>query len=309
VYGPLLFLRDNFWKLAGFGTFTAFKTHFAEWTPMEKWAGGKVVQRFRVVATDPKTGAKRYKNLTQLAGLVASITDRVGEVLDMPPDVFEKRYFTMTPQQKKLYAELEKDYITFINEDSVTADLAIVRAMRLQQITCGYLPTDDGEDGELHDIPGGNPRLEALVDAVENTAGQGIIWARFTRDIDKIIERLNAIGETSVRYDGKVGEIERADAVDAFQAGKARWFVGNAGAGGEGLPLYAADTVIYYSSTYKLIERLQSQDRPKKKGKTVSTGIVDIVCPDTIDDQIISSLRSKKHVASLIVGDEEKSWL
>ena len=314
VYAPMMFLRPDFWRLAGFSTFTSFKTNFAEWEPRERFTGrigpnGPVMQRFRIVAEDRETGEKKYKNLHQLAGLVSTMADRVGDVLGMPPDVFEKRYFELTKQQRRHYDELRDEFITFLDEKMVTAELAIVRAMRLQQISCGYMPTDDGEDGMLEEIPGGNPRLEALLDVVEDTKGQGIIWARFTADINRIADALAKIGETYVRYDGLVGEAQRSENVRAFQAGEARWFVGNAGAGGEGLPLYAADTVIYYSSTYKLIERLQSQDRPKKKGKTKSIGIVDIVCPGSVDDEIITALRQKQKIANVIVGDEAKNWL
>lgn len=321
VYCPLLFLDPFFWERHGFSTLTAFKSHFAEWVPRERFTGKwrtnrqtgqseRVMQRFKAVAQDAETGEKRYLNLDQLALMVQQVTDRIRaeDVLDMPDDVFEKRYFVMTKEQQRLYDELRDDFITWLSSgEMVTAELAIVRLMRLQQITCGYLPSDESDS--FHFIPGGNPRLDCLMGTLEDTPHQAIVWARFTADVDQICERLTAAGERHVRYDGRVSKQDRAENVDIFQAGKVKWFVGKASTAGEGLPLYRANSVIYYSSTYKLIERVQSTDRAKLKGKKEHVGVVDIVCPGTTDENIVTSLRQKRSVASIVTGDRLREWV
>lgn len=318
VYCPLLFLDQGFWARNGFGGITSFKNHFAEWVSREKFTGryGKggqpIMQRFRIVADD-ENGEKKYRNLGQLNALLSSISDRVRaeDVLDMPPDVFEKRYYNISGEQRRIYEELRDEYITFVGAgEMVSAELAIVRLMRMQQVLCGYVPTDDGGDEPLYTIPGPNPRMECLMDTLEDIPRQGIIWARFRPDIDAICARLDKAGERYSRYDGKVPKgAARTQAVSDFQAGKTRWFVGMASMAGEGLPLFAADTVIYYSSTYKRIERIQSQDRPKVKGKKERIGIIDIVCPGTEDEKVIMALRSKQSVSDMVMGDRRKDWI
>lgn len=67
--------------------------------------------------------------------------------------------------------------------------------------------------------------------------------------------------------------------------------------------------VIYYSNTFKLAERLQSEDRPHRIGQTKTVLYIDLVCPDTIDERIVKALRDKMDVASTITGDTFREWI
>jgi len=82
-----------------------------------------------------------------------------------------------------------------------------------------------------------------------------------------------------------------------------------AGAGGVGLPLHAADVMVYHSNTFSLYHRLQSEDRAENMLKKTGTLIIDIEAKGTVDSKIIDALRSKKDVADLITGDESGKWL
>lgn len=298
VYCPVLFLDRDFWKQNGFGGLTAFKTHFGVWE--KGYARGKSHEFQRCVA---------YRNLPQLREMLTAISDRVNgdDVLDMPPAVYDKLYVEMTPQQARVYKELRDQYVTELSGETVVADLAITRLLRLQQIICGYLPA--GDDGHMITIPGGNPRLDGLVDRLNDIGDvQTIIWARFKQDIDQITEAIKAGGGTCVRYDGSVKEHDRTGIVERFQSGKAQFFVGNSQMG-EGIPLFAARNVVYYSNSFKLLDRIQTEDRPKVKGKVERTGITDIVCAGTVDERLIDALRFKYDVASQVTGDKLREWL
>ena len=209
----------------------------------------------------------------------------------------------------------------------VTAELAIVRLMRLQQITCGYLPTDDEEE-PTHIIPGPNRRLEALVEVVEATHEKVIVWARFQLDITLIIKELTARGIKCVRYDGLVDDAERAEAKYLFKgerprydngqfigrepipiAEQARVFVGNPAAGSTGLTLTEAKTVVYYSNSFKLVDRLQSEDRAHRIGQTNNVLYVDIIADGTVDEKIVESLKSKHSIAAEILQDKKGDWI
>lgn len=209
----------------------------------------------------------------------------------------------------------------------VVAALAITRLLRLQQITSGYLPTDEEEE-PLYVIPGPNPRLAALLDIIEESTHKVIVWARFRLDIDLIMEALSGRGVPAVRYDGAVSDDGRAEAKARFQGvrtvyekGKlvgrspvpeeeqARVFVGNPAAGATGLTLTAARTVVYYSNSFKLIDRLQSEDRAHRIGQENRVLYVDLVAEDTVDNNIVTSLRSKFNIARQITGDKLQEWL
>ena len=214
----------------------------------------------------------------------------------------------MSSKQKALYDELRDNIYAEFMGGEVDVSVAMVKMLRLQQITSGYLPTYDLELDEdvIHDIEGPNPRLETLMDICSELSGQAIIWARFRRDIELIKARL---GRDCVVYDGSVSDDDRAEAKRRFQAGEVKFFVANAMAGGRGLTLTAATTAIYYTNDWNLERRLQSEDRCHRVGTTSSVNYIDIIAPGTVDERIVKNLRDKVTVASTITGDGWRQWI
>ena len=76
-----------------------------------------------------------------------------------------------------------------------------------------------------------------------------------------------------------------------------------------GITLTAADTVIYYSNSYNLEHRLQSEDRAHRIGQDKNVLYVDLVCDKTVDKRIIKALKDKKNIAEQIMGDDWRAWL
>jgi SNF2 family DNA or RNA helicase len=157
-----------------------------------------------------------------------------------------------------------------------------------------------------------NPRVTALMEALEEISGKVIIWARFVDDIKIILTTLRAeYGEKSVvAYYGEVSDDNRVANVKAFQEDpQVRFFVGNQQAGGTGLTLTAASTVIYYTNDFSLENRLQSEDRAHRIGQKNNVTYIDIEAGGTVDTKIINALRTKRDVASLITNDPITTWL
>ena len=89
-----------------------------------------------------------------------------------------------------------------------------------------------------------------------------------------------------------------------------RFFVGNTQTGGYGITLTAASTVVYFSNSYDLEKRLQSEDRAHRIGQTNKVTYIDIVCKDTVDEKIVKALRSKLNLAQTVMGEDNwKEWL
>lgn len=305
IYSQIRFLDPDFWSDRGFGTFLSFKTHFGVWFTRAECQN--------LHGYDPGFDKLiEYKNLEELNGYLQEISDRVlkDDVLDLPPKLFNKRYYDLDAEQKRLYEELKEEFYTELYGEEITAELAIVRLLRFQQIVCGYIKTDSDDpdvDQPIRLIGNRNPRMECLKEIVDQTEGQGIIWARFTMDVDQIMEFL---GDDAVRYDGKVSEDEAEENKRRFQNGEVKWFVGTQAKGGPGLTLHNAKTMIYYSNSFKLIDRLQSEDRAHRAGMDDNpVQYYDIVCPGTVDEGIVENLRGKVDVASRITGDELKEWI
>ena len=249
-----------------------------------------------------------YQRLEELQEILKPYSYRVtkDECLDLPPKIRLKREIELNRDQKRLYHTLKKRAILELeSEKLVTAPLIITRILRLQQILCGFIKSDDGTE-EV--IPGANPRLEELLNVLEETQGGVIIWATFRRTIQMIYDALaKKYGASNVAtYYGETESEMRQEIVEGFQAGKIKYFIGQPRTGGYGLTLTNAKTVIYFNNTYDMEVRLQSEDRAHRIGQKDKVTYIDFVCPKTIDEKILETLSNKKKLADEITGDKWK---
>lgn len=314
VFTPMRFLDPMFWLARRIGSFAAFKQVFGVW---RKGYNAKIEREY-----DELVG---YKNLDRLQVMLKGISSRVlkKDVLDLPPKLYSSRYFEMTPDQWRHYKEIKNEFMTLLQGEFIAAPLAITRLLRFQQITCGYLPSEETE--KMHFIGTKNPRLQVLEEILETTPHKAIIWARFIQDIDQIMKLL---GKNAVRYDGQVSSAERAEAIARFQGRRpimengqrvgweevpeeeqVQFFVANPAAAGTGLTLHAAQTVVYYNNSFDLKQRLQSEDRAHRIGQKNAVQYIDIMAQETVDEHIANNLRKKVDIASQVTGDELKDWI
>jgi len=287
LYTQLKFLEPHVWEGYGCKTYSAFKTYFGNWE-LAITAGGQRYER-----------CLGYRNLGLLSKIMVAFGSRVtkDEALDLPEKIYQKRYYVLSPQQRKHYDTLKTEFMLELeNGKFIDAALAIVRLLRLQEIICGRTIS-------LKE----NPRLALLKEVLDEDNSKAIIWCRFTKDIDAVMD---LFGEEAVYIDGRVVDQARNEAVDAFQKeNRYRFLVANTAAISEGLTLTAATTEVYYSNSFNLVQRLQSEDRCHRIGQHHSVRIVDLIAEGTIDEKIVESLREKRKIADQIVGDGLRQWL
>ena len=231
------------------------------------------------------------------------------DCLDLPEKTYVKREVTLTDDQAKLYTQMKKLALAQLdNGEMATTQSVLTQLMRLQQITCGFLQPDDEPIQEIK-----SNRLNELLSVVEETQGKIIIWATWTYDIRKIAELLSKeYGEDSVAtYYGETHQDDRQEIVKRFQnpESKLRFFVGQPRTGGFGLTLTAAQTVIYYSNSYDLEIRLQSEDRAHRIGQEANVLYIDLVAAKTVDEKILKALRDKIEISSQVLGEQAREWL
>lgn len=162
---------------------------------------------------------------------------------------------------------------------------------------------------QLDDVvpPERNPRLQMLLSLIERTHHKSIVFCRFTRDVDLITQ---ALGNRAIRYDGKVGPADREAGIARFKGETAHVvLVCNIAALSRGRTLTEAKTVFYYSNTFSLIHRLQSEDRAHRIGQTDSVLYIDLVAEGTVDEHIVHTLREKYDVAAVCSGDKLREWI
>jgi SNF2 family DNA or RNA helicase len=253
----------------------------------------------------------RYQRLDELQHNIKDFSTRIlkSECLDLPEKTYTKRTVSMTVEQLKCYMEMKKAAMTFLeNEKMMTAATVLTQLIRLHQITCGHVKTDDGEIMAIK-----NNRIQELLNILEETSGKVIIWAVYRYDIQAITKAIGDIyGKESVAsFYGDTKDSDRQSIVDRFQdsSDDLKFFVGNPKTGGYGLTLTASHTVIYYSNDYSLEVRMQSEDRAHRIGQTSKVTYVDLIAEGTVDERIVKALNNKIDLASQVMGEDPKKIL
>lgn len=250
----------------------------------------------QVIARD-RAGTPQFRNIDKLRCLMAPYTFRVTkeECLDLPEKIYQTVFFELESEQRAAYETVKTERHWERDDGELDAFSALTVINKLRQITSGFILVD-GVPVELRNA---QPRIAALKEVVEDSPGQIIIWASFREELRIIEEELNELGVVS--YHGGTNAADREHAVDSFQKGEARIFLGNPAAAGTGLTLTAAETVIYYSSSFSLEERKQSEDRAHRIGTKHSVRYIDLVARDTIDERIARALQAKEALSAQIL--------
>jgi len=294
LYTQCFFLDPD---LLDFSSYYTFKNRYA-------------IMVDRNVGTHSFKHVMGYQRLDELNGKLNDFSYRVlkEDCLDLPEKVYMKRMITLTPEQKRMYGEMKKFALSELEGKKITATSVLAQLVRLHQITCGHLTLDDGDIRTLK-----NNRIKELLDILEETDGKIIIWAVYRHDIKEITKILSErYGANAVEsFFGDTLDRDRQDIIDRFQDRESdlRFFVGNPKTGGYGLTLTASHTVIYYSNSYDLETRLQSEDRAHRISQDKKVTYIDLITEGTVDELIVKNLRGKINLATKIMGEDLKKWL
>ena len=247
-----------------------------------------------------------YKRLDELNGILTQFSARTlkKDCLDLPDKIYVKRNVALTSEQTTIYEQMRRFALAQLERGELATTASVLtQLMRLQQICCGYLESDEGRLQVLD-----SNRITELMNVVEENSGKAIIWCNYVYGIQEIIKNLTAVyGADSVAaYYGATKQEDRQDIVKRFEDPDSplRFFVGHPKTGGYGITLNEASTVIYYSNSYDLESRLQSEDRAHRIGQKKSVTYVDLIAPDTIDEKIVEALRNKINLADQVLNEE-----
>ena len=285
-------------ELLGFGSYLAFRNRYAEMTDIPVGSG-----RFISVP-------KYYKRLEELETKLKFFSTRIrkDQCLDLKPKIRQKRYIELEGEHKKIYDRLRHSALAIVEDSTISFSNKLTEIVKLHQVCNGFTKDDEGKIIGLH-----KQKLNTLDEILEETGGKVIIWSNYLYNIHEIKNFLiNKYGpESTVCIFGEVSVMDRKDAVNRIQTdSKTRFLVGNPTTGGFGLTLTACTTVIYYSNSYNLEVRMQSEDRAHRMGQKESVLYIDIVAKNTLDEAIMKSLVNKGQIAAKTLGEEDlRAWL
>jgi SNF2 family DNA or RNA helicase len=124
--------------------------------------------------------------------------------------------------------------------------------------------------------------------------------------LDLMKPALKAAGITFVELRGDTKD--RAAPVRSFEAGEVPLFLISLKAGGRGLNLTSADTVIHYDPWWNPAVEDQASDRAHRIGQTKSVFVYKLIAADTVEERILELQERKAMLASIALGEEGAPW-
>lgn len=223
------------------------------------------------------------------------------ECLDLPPLIRETLNVDLSPEQKRAYKEMREDFVTFIKDEAVVAQLAITKALRLQQIVSGFVKTDDGKIVRFKKTPR-EKELQTLLEDL-TPSNKVIVWATFKENYKQIAEICKEIGVEYAELHG--GIKDKDEEIKVFRENAdCKVMIANPQSAGLGVNLIEAAYSVYYSKGFSLEHDLQSEARNHRGGSDElhdKITRIDLVAPGTLDEQVTEALANKQDVAEMLL--------
>ncbi|WP_407939192.1 DEAD/DEAH box helicase [Oceanobacillus salinisoli] len=268
---------------------------------------------FHVVFPELFLGLKDYSKLTkkQISRRIRPfMLRRVKEdVLDELPEKIESvESVELLPDQKKLYAsylaKLRHDTWKHLDKETFRKNRIKILAglTRLRQICCHPVLFVDGYKGN-------SAKYEQLLQIIEESKLSGrrvLIFSQFTKMLDLIGRELAFQGTPYFYLDGQTPSEERVKRCNRFNAGERDIFLISLKAGGTGLNLTGADTVIFYDSWWNPAVEEQAADRAHRIGQEHKVQVIKLVAKGTIEEKMNELQNKKRHLIEEVIDSDDK---
>jgi len=220
------------------------------------------------------------------------------QCLDLPPVLTTTREVPLTPQQAKYYNLLRDQMVAMAAGETITAVNAAGVLNKLLQISTGVSYTDNQEVVEFD----ATPRLNVLLEALEQTERKVIVFALFRAAISTISAFLTKNGVACEEIHGGVTATKRTDIIKRFQTQpNPRVLVMQPQATAHGITLTAADTVIFYGPLMSVEQYVQCIARADRKGQDSDKVTVIHIEGSPVEKRMFKALSSKVDDNALLV--------
>jgi len=158
---------------------------------------------------------------------------------------------------------------------------------KLRQLASGFVYYENGTGRKAHLLKK-NPKIEALLDILEDSGGKVIIFYHYTEEgnILKEVLKKNKILFTNI--DGSIIGEERNENIKKFMTDEnIRILLSQSSCGSEGFDAYLANTVIFFSPVASPKVRKQCIGRMQRLGKVGKSLVIDLVLEDSIEEKIL----------------------
>ncbi|MDO4483151.1 MAG: DEAD/DEAH box helicase [Clostridia bacterium] len=161
----------------------------------------------------------------------------------------------------------------------------------------------------LDDYAGESGKLDLLLDILPGAVQEGrriLLFSQFTTMLKIILKRLTAEGYSCMYLDGDTPSRQRVELADKFNSGEAQVFLISLKAGGTGLNLTGADTVIHYDPWWNPAAEEQAADRAHRIGQKRKVEVIRLVTHGTIEEQVVELGRRKRALFDQLITPGEE---
>ncbi len=263
-------------------------------------------RRFRTPIEKQGDTVRRGQLATRIRPFILRRT-KAAVATELPPKHTILRRITLAPEQRELYETIRATLHDKVRDE--IADRGVGRShivvldalLKLRQVCC---------DPRLVKLPsarltGASSKLDDLLEMVGEMIVEGrriLLFSQFTSMLDLMKPVLDAAGIAYVELRGDTAD--RAAPVRRFEAGEVPLFLISLKAGGRGLNLTSADTVIHYDPWWNPAVEEQASDRAHRIGQTKSVFVYKLIAADTVEERIVELQERKAALASIAFSEE-----
>lgn len=212
------------------------------------------------------------------------------ECLDLPPVLTMTREVALTPQQSKYYKIIKTQMLSKVAGETISAVNAAAVVNKLLQISAGAAYTDAGEVVEFDCLP----RLQVLMEVLDETERKVIVFAHYRHSIDTIYTHLVSLGVQCDVIHGGITPTKRNEVFHAFQTkSEPRVLVIQDQAAAHGVTLTAADTVVFWGPVMSVETYKQCIARTDRIGQTSDQVTVVHIQGSDIERRMFKQLESR----------------
>jgi superfamily II DNA or RNA helicase len=259
----------------------------------------------------PADGGRRRFDLTiykDKRGALPVIKDRIAPVtlryeklkcMDLPEQLFIRRYFTLSKEQLDAYADLREQYITFLEDGGIITTPSINSEIgKLLQI-CGGFIIDSEDKTVVHSFKP-NPKMELLKDCLLETEGPVLIWAWHRCEVEALAKELDC----PYVYGGMNDKLAARN-IAAFKRGEIDYLIANQASMGHGHTFIKGNYMYYYSQQHNYEYRHQTGERVNRWGNDKICYATDLIAKGKMDEVVLNALMTKQSNQNFVINPRD----
>ncbi|TPG88634.1 helicase SNF [Brevibacillus laterosporus] len=238
---------------------------------------------------------------------------KIDVLKELPEKIESLQASKLLPDQKKLYvaylAKLRQETLKHLDEDGFQKNRIKILAglTRLRQLCCHPALF-------VEKYSGSSAKFEQLLEIVQECRSSGkrvLVFSQFTQMLGMIGRELGYLGAPYFYLDGNTPTSERVELCSRFNEGERDLFLLSLKAGGTGLNLTGADTVILYDLWWNPAVEQQAADRAHRIGQKNVVQVIRLVTQGTVEEKMYELQQKKKNLIEEVIqpGQETLSTL